>query len=175
MASTETDDKGAYSFAGLPVADAYGRPYSYRVRMVKPADASYVPLKVGGDRNVDNDYAHLNVLGEMTGEEQGTTEKLDVVTVRSTGANAYGHAFAVLAGHSWMRDTGASVDLGIYVPTEEDSDGWITKIIRRMLPQTGDPLSFVRLLLILAGASVIALIALLLRRRRKEREGEAVV
>lgn len=175
VASTKADDKGAYSFAGLPVADAYGRPYSYRVRMVKPADASYVPFKVGDDRNVDNDYAHLNVLGEMTGEEQGTTEKLDVVTVRPTGANAYGHAFEVLAGRSWTRGAGASVDLGIHIPAEEDSDDWITKIIRRMLPQTGDPLSFVRFFLMLAGASVIVLFASLLRRRRREREDEVAI
>ena len=184
VASTETDEEGAYDFSGLPVADAYGRPYSYRVRMVKPADARYVPLKAGDDRNADNDYGHMNVLGALTDEEQGTTEKLDVVTVRPNGVNAYGHAYAVLGGHSWSRGAGTAIDLGIHIPVDDKQDfttqvyedDWATKIMRLVLPQTGDPFSFMRFfLVVLAGVSVIVLIVSRVRRRREESEAPALM
>ena len=162
MAATTSDEEGKYSFEGLPVADEYGRPYSYRVRMLKPADAEYVPLHGTTNRNADNDYGHLNVLGATTPEEHGTTEELKLVVARTDGANAYGHAYTVLAGSSYTRESGAAVDLGIY---QIDDD---IPPLARLLPKLGDGIPWA-ILLLMIGGMVIALWAY----RRKEEESEA--
>ena len=164
VAATKSDEDGKYEFAGLPVADEYGRPYSYRVRMVKPADATYVPLHGGTDRNWDNDYAHLNVLGATTDEAQGTTEVLGTIVARTGGANAYGHAYTVLAGSSWARETGTAVDLGIYRPEDDSEVPWLNRIF----PKLGDGLPWM-LLVLMMGGLVLAVVA---RRRKEEQEQE---
>jgi preprotein translocase subunit SecG len=50
---------------------------------------------------------------------------------------------------------------------------WLTKIIRVLLPQTGDPTSLVRLVLAaVAGFAAMMLILSLLRRREEEEEAK---
>ena len=128
--------------------------------MVTPADATYVPLHGGTDRNWDNDYAHLNVLGATTDVAQGTTEVLGTIAVRSSGANAYGHAYTVLAGSSWAREAGTAVDLGIY--RDEDD----LPLLNRIFPKLGDGLPWMLLALMVSGL-VVAIVA---RRRKEEQE-----
>lgn len=118
VAQRRTNEDGEYSFDGLPLVDEQGKPYEYRIRMDKPEGTSYIPIHVGSDDNLDNDYAHLNVLGEITPEEKGVTDVLPVIGTRAAGPNAYGHAYTVLQNGSWNADAGRSVDLGIYKPEE---------------------------------------------------------
>ena len=182
VAATKTDLEGGYSFVGLPAVDGYGRPYVYRVRMEKPTDAEWVPLNVGEDDNLDNDVAHMNLRGEDVDDNVGISEPLGVLSPRGA-PNAYGVAYQVLAPQQWTRDAGRAVDPGYYVepdpvpdPGEEDDwmteifqKDWLAKVTHKLLPQTGDPASLLRLILAsLAGLAAMMLVLSLLRRREEE-------
>ena len=172
IGTTTSAEDGAYAFANLPIADAYGRPYSYRVRMEKPAGAEYVPLKVGADRDIDNDYAHLNLLGEVVDATQGTTGVLPVLVARQSGANAYGQAYTVLSGCDWTHDAKCAVNLGIYKEPVVD-DGWLTRVFYKVkkLAQTGDIATLLRLILaVIAGLAATMLVLSSLNRRKEEED-----
>ena len=83
VASKQTDEEGFYSFNNLPLEDEYGRAYVYRVVMDKPAEAKYVPVNVGGDDNVDNDWGP-----EKEGDVKGVTNPLKVSVLREVAKSA---------------------------------------------------------------------------------------
>ncbi len=182
VARQQTDMEGAYLFGGVPAMDEYGKPYVYRIRLEKPAEAEFVPVNVGTDDNLDNDLAHLNLRGEEAPENMGVTEVMGVVSPRGM-TNAYGLAYHAASAGSWVRETGRAVDPGYYVESEplpgtKGPDDWITKvfendwltrIFKALLPQTGDTTSLLRLILAaIAGFAAMMIILSLLRRREEE-------
>lgn len=189
VAITQTDLEGSYLFAGQPAVDEFGRPYVYRVRMEKPADAEWVPLNVGKDDNVDNDVAHMNLRGQEAEANSGVTEPMTVLSKRSA-PNAYGLAYQVLAAQSWTRETKHAVDPGYYIEPEPlpttgpvvdpktdnwttnlFTSDWMTKLVKHLLPQTGDTTSLLRLILaLIAGFAALMLLLSLLSRRREEEQ-----
>ena len=182
VATTTTDLEGNYLFSGAPIVDEYGKPYVYRIRLEKPGEAEFVPLNAGKDDNLDNDVAHLNLRGEEAPENMAVTETLPVISARGY-ADAYGLAYHTAGAYGWTRAGGHAIDPGYYVDPDPlpETDGWITrifndwltKIIRVLLPQTGDPTSLVRLVLAaMAGFAAMMLILSLLRRREEEEEAK---
>ena len=182
VATTTTDLEGNYLFSGAPIVDEYGKPYVYRIRLEKPGEAEFVPLNAGKDDNLDNDVAHLNLRGEEAPENMAVTETLPVISARGY-ADAYGLAYHTAGAYGWTRAGGHAIDPGYYVDPDPlpETDGWITrifndwltKIIRVLLPQTGDPTSLVRLVLAaVAGFAAMMLILSLLRRREEEEEAK---
>lgn len=179
VARQQTDMEGAYLFSGVAAMDEYGKPYVYRIRLEKPAEAEFVPANVGSDDNRDNDLAHLNLRGEEAPENMGVTEVMGLVSPRG-GANAYGLAYHAASAGSWTRETGRAVDPGYYVESDPlpGTEGWVTKvfegdwmtrIFKALLPQTGDTTSLLRLILAaIAGLAAIMLLLSLLKRREEE-------
>lgn len=188
VAEAQTDADGCYAFEGLPVADAAGRPYRYRIRVAKDEEAHYVPLKQGDDANLDNDLAPL---GDEDSPE-GVTEAYGTYVLLGAGVvNAYGQLTTQLEPFNWTREAGRSVDFGFWfdpksVPetggpidpdNPDDPDGWVTQLIetdwattlmRALLPQTGDAgqLLFLLLLLLLSAGGIVT--ARRVRKRQQE-------
>ena len=182
VARQQTNMEGSYLFSGVAAMDEYGKPYVYRIRLEKPAEAEFVPVNVGDDDNLDNDLAHLNLRGEEAPESMGVTEVMGVVSPRGT-TNAYGLAYHAASAGSWVRETGRAVDPGYYVesdplPTTKGPDDWVTKVFgsdwmtriyKALLPQTGDTTSLLRFILAaLAGFAAIMLVLSLLKRREED-------
>lgn len=203
VASTTSGLLGDYSFTGLPLADDEGHAYRYRIRMDKPDGTYYVPVSVGSDDNLDNDWAHLNVLGEITPEQYGVTHAMDACLVRGKEPNAYGQVFSISAPQNWTREMGRAVDLGLAYPDPDEPDPEIPPIdepeqptpneptppvideptpdappqlLLKMLPKTGDPLWTLKLMLGLVAlvAGAVALIAYRRKKRREEAEAECM-
>ncbi len=189
---TVTDEDGCYRFV-VPVVDAQGKPYQYRLRMDKPDGTEYVPLNAGGSDALDNEWAHLNLVGQRVPEHEGITDVLAPLGRKASGPNAYGLTYATFAPASWARHedgTGNPVDLGLHTPIDpEDPDNPPSPDDPRNpltpdrlprdpkhpvllgLPQTGDDVSWIYLVLTAAGVSVaLIFLALLFGRRREEEE-----
>jgi len=189
---TVTDEDGCYRFV-VPVVDAQGKPYQYRLRMDKPDGTEYVPLNAGDSDALDNEWAHLNLVGQRVPEHEGITDVLAPLGRKASGPNAYGLTYATFAPASWARHedgTGNPVDLGLHTPIDpEDPDNPPSPDDPRNpltpdrlprdpkhpvllgLPQTGDDVSWIYLVLTAAGVSVaLIFLALLFGRRREEEE-----
>lgn len=166
VASTSTGLTGEYAFEDLPTTDDQGRPYRYRVSMVKPDGYRYTVLDVNGNArdDRDNDYAHKNVLGEYTPENIGITSPVVLLEMRSDGVNAYGQSWNLKAPKSYDRDHANAIDLGVV--SETGSNDFVG-----LMPQTGDPMRLVcAIMLALAGVAAVCAGAafVIVRRRRKK-------
>ena len=168
VAVSATDLTGHYAFEDLAVADEVGRPYVYRVRMLKPEGAEYVPFDVDNGRDNadarDNDYAHLNVSGTIVPEEVGVTGALTTMAAYEE-VNAYGQPWDLSAAAPWDREHDNSVDLAVYLPPEAHNG-----IVAGILPRTGDEHRLERLIALGAAAIGLLCIALALRERRYKGE-----
>ena len=167
VATGATGLDGRYAFEDLPVADEAGRPYVYRVRMAKPEGSEYVPVNAGADDAHDNDYGHLNAPGVVTPQEVGVTDALPALQLRADGVDAWGQPWDVSAPKRYDREAGASVDLAVFVPADVPA-GQSAGLLSGLLPQTGDPGRFERLLALAAGAVGMLCIAVVIRRRKRE-------
>ncbi len=159
VAETETDAEGNYQFAGLPLASEDGKPYVYRVRVVRPQDAYYVPALQGDNRNLDSDIVPV---GNDPAAVEALTADYSVGTIIPEGVNAYGQLMAQTHAESWVRETGRAVDMGFaFDPDLLDIPG-----LRKLFPKLGDGALIFGLLALMVAAGA----ALELSRRRKKAE-----
>ena len=163
VATTVSDANGYYEFADLPVMDEYGRPYSYRVLMLLPNGAEWLPVNVGQDDNDDNDWGHMVSYEEEFAANQGATNPMRVLALRGAEgahANAYGVVYDYFSPYSWTEDLGRSADLGFF-----DEDPLVP------IAKTGDEVRWALLLLLAAVALSVAGMAA--RRELTRRRAEA--
>ena len=157
VAQAVTDEDGAYLFSGLPQASEDGRPYIYRVRVVRPQDAHYVAALQGDDRNRDSDIVPVDNVPDAA---EALTAEYSVGEMLPEGVNAYGQLMAQTSAQSWVRQTGRAVDMGFAF---DPSAANVPKL-HKMFPKLGDgALAFAAIALMLLALAALKLSA---RRRR---------
>ena len=152
IASARTAYFGNYAFENLPVANADGIPYVYRVRAEVPDGTTLTKANVGNDDNADSDFTL-----QAGSDSMAQTETLEVALPYVSGVDAYGSAYDLAHPFSWEPNRYNALDLGLIY--EEDV------ISRLFMPKTGDSLPFGWLVLIVVASGVVGLGAYKLHKR----------
>ncbi len=177
---------GYWEFADLPVAGlkmVNGRKrtvlYGYEVHSLGvPNGYQLSAMNQGGNTEVDSDLAADSLLIEP--DPSNRHDGMIVLAGKAEAAVAEGTVFlAGPAGVTWavnegvdsaFHDTGLWVDDGDEWITRVYEDGWLTKLIKSLLAQTGDNL--LPWMVLLAALIGLALLLILAAKRRKDDDEE---